>query len=78
MIAFSMRAGILLVLAISTAITLAQPGGAPSVKSFSPEGEVRSIQQIAVRFSHDKVSTVELMHPQVSSPVLAKVKVPTW
>ena len=31
-------------------------GTAPSVDSFSPQGEVRSVQQVAVRFSQDMVA----------------------
>lgn len=60
MSAFAMRRGAVFVcLAIAAVAASAQPETAPSVESFSPQGEVRSLQQIAMRFNQDMVKLGE-------------------
>lgn len=72
MFASAVRHGAVFVcLALAAVAASAQPEGAPSVESFSPQGEIRAPQQIAVRFSHDmaKLGEADASPPLVLSCV---------
>lgn len=59
MLTMKWRSSILLLGFIGMTAAMAQLVEAPQVENFSPEGEARSVQQVAVRFSHDMVALGE-------------------
>lgn len=70
MFASAMRHGAVFVcLALAAVAAPAQTETSPFVESFSPQGEIRSLQQIAVRFSHDmaKLGEADASPPLVLS-----------